>query len=275
MSWVTVIWSMTASVSLTLAGLHALIWCRQREAWANLMFALTAVGTAAFAACEFWMMCSSTPGEMAAAMRWIHVPAWVLVVSMVCFVRLYLRAGRIWLAWLIGGVRTISLLLDFLTGVNLNFREITALHPVQFLGETVATPVGLVNPWMLTGQLSLWLLILFTLDAAITAWRRGDRRQAWAIGGGIIIFEVSGTVLSVLLVGQHGEMPFIVSLFYLGIVLAMGCELSRDALRVAQLDHAWQALDQRQHEMAIAQCCIGLLHQQTELRATTAHGQRA
>jgi PAS domain S-box-containing protein len=132
-----------------------------------------------------------------------------------------------------------------LTGQNLNFREITALRPVQFLGETVVTPVGSVNPWMLTGQLSLWLIILFTADATITAWRRGDRRQAWAIGGGIIIFEVSGTVLSVLLVGQHGEMPFIASLFYLGIVLAMGCELSRDALRVAQLDQDLRESEQR------------------------------
>jgi hypothetical protein len=121
MSWVTVIWSMTASVSLTLAGLHVLIWCRQRAARANLMFALTAVGTAAFAACEFWMMRSSTPGEMAAALRWIHVPVWVTVISLVCFVRFYLRAGLPWLAWLVCGMRTISLLLEFFDGAKPQF----------------------------------------------------------------------------------------------------------------------------------------------------------
>src|ERR1017187_880903 len=101
MSWVTVIWSMTASACLTLALLHVLIWCRQRKAWANLAFALTAVSTAAFAACELWMMRSGSPAEMANALKCIQVPAWALIASLVFFVRFYLRAGRMWLGWTI------------------------------------------------------------------------------------------------------------------------------------------------------------------------------
>ena len=53
MSWVTVIWSMTASACLTLAALHLLVWCRKRTAWANLLFALTAAATTALAVCGF------------------------------------------------------------------------------------------------------------------------------------------------------------------------------------------------------------------------------
>jgi hypothetical protein len=40
MSWVTVLWSMIASACLTFALVHGLVWWRQREAWANLLFAL-------------------------------------------------------------------------------------------------------------------------------------------------------------------------------------------------------------------------------------------
>jgi len=36
MSWVTVIWSITASACLTLALMNFFIWCRQRDGWANL-----------------------------------------------------------------------------------------------------------------------------------------------------------------------------------------------------------------------------------------------
>src|ERR1035438_3638776 len=108
MSWVTVIWSMVASACLTLAVVHALIWCRQREARANLVFTLTAVAGAGFAGCELWMMRATSPGEFAQAIRWCHVPAWLIIVSLVVFVRLYLRAGRTWLAWTVCGLRTLA-----------------------------------------------------------------------------------------------------------------------------------------------------------------------
>src|SRR5437762_1139346 len=110
MSWVTVIWSMTASACLTLAVVHALVWWRRRAARANLLFALTAVATTALATGELWMMRAGTPEQFATAVRWSHVPACVLIVALVGFVRLYLRAGRRWLAWTVCGMRTLSVI---------------------------------------------------------------------------------------------------------------------------------------------------------------------
>jgi two-component system, LuxR family, sensor kinase FixL len=182
MSWVTIIWSMTASACLTLALVHVLIWCRQWKARANLAFALTAVAVAAFAACELWMMRSATPGEMACALKWIQVPAWVLIISLVFFVRSYLRAGRAWLAWTIVGLRTFALVLNFLTGQNINYREVTQLQHIRFLGETVSTPDGAVNPWMLVAQLSLWLLIFFYAGRLDQCLAKG-RPTAGIMGG--------------------------------------------------------------------------------------------
>ncbi len=81
MSWITVIWSMTASACLTLAAMHLLIWCMKHTAWANLLFSVTATATAIFAGCELWMMRAGTPGEFATAVRWMHVPVWALILS--------------------------------------------------------------------------------------------------------------------------------------------------------------------------------------------------
>src|SRR5258708_38703265 len=113
MSWVTIIWAMIASACLTLALVHVLVWWRRREARANLLFALTAVATAGFAGCELWMMRAEAPGAFGTAVRGAHVPAWVLIVSLVGFVRLYLRAGRPWLGWAGGAVPAPSLVLNF------------------------------------------------------------------------------------------------------------------------------------------------------------------
>ena len=113
-SWVTIIWSMTASACLTLAAMNLLVWCKKRTAWANLLFSMTAAATAALAACEFWMMRAETGAEVGAAIRWGHVPFWALMISLVGFVRLHMRAGRLWLAWAVCVVRTLSLILNFL-----------------------------------------------------------------------------------------------------------------------------------------------------------------
>ena len=86
MSWITVIWSMVASACLTLAAMHLLIWVKKRTAWANLLFSLTAVATAALAGCELWMMRAETPGQFGTALRWVHVPAFALIVGLVGFV---------------------------------------------------------------------------------------------------------------------------------------------------------------------------------------------
>jgi len=50
MSWVTILSSMIASVSFTLATIYLLIWCQRRTAWANLLFSLTAAATTLVAA---------------------------------------------------------------------------------------------------------------------------------------------------------------------------------------------------------------------------------
>jgi len=230
MSWVTIIWAMIASACLTLALVYVLIWWRRREAWAYLLFAVTAVATAVFAGFELWMMRAETPVAFGTAVRWGHAPVWVGFVSLVGFVRLYLRAGRLWLAWAACGLRTLSLILNFVFTPNLNIREITALRHVSFLGETVVVAEGVPNPWMLIAQLSLLLLVIFVADAAVTVWQRGDRRQAVVLGGSIVFFVVAGSGQAILTLWGIIHTPITASLFFLAIVVAMGYELSQDGV---------------------------------------------
>jgi len=128
---------MIASACLTLAAINFLTWSRNREAWVGLSFSLLPTGTAAWTFCELWMMRAETPAEFATALKWGHVAVWLLLVSLVAFVRLYLQAGRAWLAWTFWGLRTLALVLNFLVGQNLNYREITHLQQIRFLGEYV------------------------------------------------------------------------------------------------------------------------------------------
>jgi two-component system, LuxR family, sensor kinase FixL len=245
MSWVTVIWSMMASACLTLAAMHLVIWGKKRTAWANLLFSLTAVGTALLAGCELWMMRAETPGQFGTALRWLHVPAWVIIVALVFFVRVHLRAGRPWLAWTVCVTRAFSLVLDFLVGQNLNYREVTGLLHIPFLGESVSVAQGVSNPWMLVGQLSLVLWVVFVADAATAVWRRGDKRQALVVGGSCVFFVLAATVQAVLVLWQIIHFPMTPSFFYMGIVVAMSYEMTREALRAAQLSDELRESEER------------------------------
>ena len=236
---------MTASACLTLALVHGLVWLWRREARANMLFALTAVATALLAAGEVWMMRAGTPEQFDMAVRWTHVPVWALIVSLVGFVRLYLRAGRRWLGWAVCGVRTLSLILDFSTGANLNYLEITALRHIPFLGESISVAEGVPNPWMLVGQLSLLMLIVFVADAAVTVWRRGDRREALMVGGGTAFFILMGAGQATLVFWGIISAPITASLFYMGIVAAMGFELSHDVFRATELSEELRESERR------------------------------
>jgi PAS domain S-box-containing protein len=241
MKWVAVIWSMGAGACLTLALITFVVWWKDRAARANLAFALLATAVAIFAALELALMRAQTPEQFGAIARWLHVPLWAMIASLVAFVRLYLRAGRPWLGWTVVAVRTVSLVLNFTLSPNINYRQITALKHIRFLGDRVAVATGVPNPWMLVAQLSLVLLVIFVIDAAITVWRRSDRRQAIVVGGGILFFVVLGTVQGVAIGWGFISMPITISLFYQCLVAAMAYELSYDVLHAAALARRLQA----------------------------------
>ena len=241
MSWVTVIWSISAGACLTLAFLQFIVWCKDRAARANLVFAVGAVAVAVFAGLELALMRAETPGQYDTVVRWIHVPAWVLIVSIVAFVRLYLNAGRRWLAWTVVAARTLALILNFVFSPNINYRKLTALRHMPFLGEPVSVPVGVPNPWMLVAQFSLLLLVIFVVDASITVWRRGNRRQALVVGGSIVLLVILASGQAVAMTWGFMATPLTVSLFYLILVAAMAYELSYDLIRAAHLTRQLQA----------------------------------
>ena len=255
MSWIIILWSMNAAACLTLAGISLLVWCKQRENWVHLVFSFSAVAAAAIAGLELAMMHAKTVGQYEALVRWIHVPTWVLIVSFVSFVRLYLHAGRPWLAWTICGLRTLVLVLNFIFTANLNFRQITRLHQFSWGGEIISVPVGVANPWGLLSSVSLLLLLIFFVDATITVWRRGDRRRALVIGGSMIFGAILAWHVPLVIWGVI-EIPFFLCFAYSGIVVAMGYELSHDMAQAAHVARQLQAseadLRETQERMELA-----------------------
>ena len=127
------------------------------------------------------------------------------------------------------------MLLNVVPGQELAFRQLTSLRQVEFLGETVNVLSGVPNRATPIAQLATLLVLVFVADAAVTAWRRGDRRKALMVGGSVEFFLVASLGTASAILWGNVEMPILFSLFYLGLVAVMGHELSRDMIRAAEL----------------------------------------
>src|SRR5438552_1315345 len=244
MSWITVVWSMNAAACLTLAAFYGVVWCKQRDNWVHLLFSFSALAAAAISIFELLMINATTVEQYELLVRWIHVPTWILIVSFVAFVRLYLHAGKGWLAWGIYGLRTLVLILNFIFPVSINFRAITDIRHFSWAGEIVSVPVGLPNPWGLLSNFSLLLLLIFFVDATITVWRRGDQRRALFVGGSMIFGAILAWHVPLVIWGVI-DVPFFLGFTYTAIVAAMGYELSNDMARSARLARELEASDKR------------------------------
>ncbi len=244
MSWTTVIWTSSAAISLTLAGLYLSVWFRQRDKWAFLLFSFIAISAAALAILELNLLHAPTPSAYGEILRWMHVPAALMVISAVWFLHIYLRAGRRSLAWIITGLRLLVLLPNFLFYPNATFAEISEIHHVVFLGETFSIPVGEMNPWRVVTKVGGLLFMWFVIEAGVTAWKRGDRRRAMTVCGTILLTAVFSSISSDLM--SSGVLPgTFISLCFLLFVVVMAHELSLDLSRASKLSAELEESRQR------------------------------
>ena len=234
------LWPMAAAASLTLALLHFGHWLGQRNERANLIFSVAAAATAVLALMELKVGRAESTAQYASLVRWAYAPLWVLMVSLILFVREYFGTGRKWLALSSIGLWTLTVIVNFLPGRNLVYEPMTGLRPVEIFGATMVVGVGVPNPWNAVNYLGTLLMLLFVLDASITLWRQHGRRRALVVGGSVVFFFLAAGVHSALIEAGLLRSPYMISFSFLAIVAAMSGELSRDLWRAAQMSRQLQ-----------------------------------
>lgn len=222
---------MVSAVCLTLGLIYIVVWAGRREDWAKVCFAVTAVGVAALALFELLLMQASSVEAYARLHRWGHVSVFFIIIGLVSFVRLYFRAGAWSLLWLIVALRCAVLAANYFSPVSASFLEITSLESFPLFGEVVNVPVGIANPWSRLAEISLVLVALFTLQAALEIWRRNeprDRQRAAVIGSAVVLFFSFALANALLVHHSPASVPYFLSMAFMVVVLAMTYELSID-----------------------------------------------
>ncbi len=264
MSWITIVWSMASAMCATLALIHLAIWFERRSQVAHLLFALTALGAAGNALAELGMLKAATVEGYVIALRVLFVPLTLLVISIVWYAWKYFGNGRRSLAAAVTLVWVLVLVIDAFTPFSPIFSEISGLHIVRTpWGEEFAVAKGIVSPLNHVINFGDLMLLVFVVDASATLWRRGNRRRAMLVGGGIGGMLLAAVILARLVDAGVLQIPYVITFVYMGIVLVSGYPLSADVVRTAQLARQLQAseadLRETEQRMELAANAAGLV----------------
>lgn len=273
METVTILWTLAAGISITLALVCGAVWLAARRDPATLMLCCLGIATAASAYFELRLMHSSTATQYGELIRWYHLPVFLAAVSQVLFVHYYLGTSRIWLLWAVILARSVVLVVNFALDPNFNFSSITALRQVSLFGEPVTAIGAAVTRagWQQFALASLFLLIAYLIDTAVRRWRQAGReskRKALAIFLGIAAPWLATIVYTQLLIFGVVSAPVSNLPWFMGALLLMAVELGRDFVisRRAkdQLTEIQSRLARAERISILGQLASTLIHELTQ-----------
>lgn len=259
---------MTAAASLTLAGIHGFVWLRRRQQMASLMFCIMAVATAGMAGCELWTMHQTDMVAYTHALQWYNLMRWMVTLALVGFIHYYLGSGRPWLEWTVCGLRTLTLLVNFIFSPMVYYTSIEELVRIKFLGTEVTIVEGIPSPLTIIGQISLLVLAGYLVDATWRSTKGEHRPGAIRVGLSAVFFVLALSIQMMFALWGFVDMPIVASLFFAGILIVMGIELSEDMLRSAKLAvvlkvREQELLSERKLTDAIFESAPGMIYLQS------------
>jgi signal transduction histidine kinase len=285
MGMVTLLWTLSAGVALTLVAVCGAVWLINRRDPASLMLCCQGVAVAASAYIELRLMHSTAVAEYGELLRWYHLPIFLALSAQILFVHYYLGTGRIWLLWTFFASRALIVVVNFTVEPNFNFSSITALHQVPLLGQQVTAIAEAVTRtgWQhhASANLLLWMAVL--ADASFRRWRMGDResrRKALAVALGITIPMAATIVYSQLFAFGILRWPLSNLPWFLTTMVLMAIELGRDfVVSRRQLDQFAALQNQLAHSERVSmagQLASTLIHELSQpLSATVVNARVA
>jgi two-component system sensor kinase FixL len=248
---------MVAAICLTLGLIELRIGLARPVDSARLLFAFSAFLTAAVCGTELAMMRAESAAQFQVLLRWGDVGSGLMVISLAAFIWVYFRSGNKWLALAVPCLWGAGLVPDIVPGgADTIYLRVTGIETVQtFGGASYQVAVGEPNPWNVVAYLGTLMLLVFVVDASVRLARRGRPRRAIIIGGSITLWGLIAGTHSGLIESGIVRMPYIVSVSFLLIVLAVSFELTSDVSGAAKTGR--QLLDS-ERRMDLASVAAGL-----------------
>ena len=236
MSYLTIAWSMCAGACAALAFVHLLLWLRGLGQVEYLLASSMSLAAAVSSVLELALMNAPDAARYGRLLQWENLSVYVLIVSLVLFVRVRFGSRCTWLIGVILLLWSIAMVVNFLSPYSVVFLAIERLAVQQTpWGEAFVTASGQANPWVSLTYVASLLILVYVIAESARVWRAGDRHLALTVGASIVLFLLLGGMHAPLVDQGVLRLPYMVSFAYLAIVIALAYELAASARMALQM----------------------------------------
>jgi PAS domain S-box-containing protein len=237
----------TAAICVLVAAQHVVVAFRVPERRLHLLFALAAFGVAGDA-----MVSRASYGAPDAERFLDLMPFGALfivttIVALSLYITMRTRAVRLWLMAVVAVLGALTVILDFAVGVAY-IGEVELRRVDLPWGESIALLSGETNPLRLVADLTLIGFLLILLDTTVRLFRRGDRRAAWLIGGGLFVYSLGLFMIIPVDMGLI-LLPSFHTFAFLIIIAATSWDLTDELIRAARLSRKVKAGERRWRQL--------------------------
>jgi PAS domain S-box-containing protein len=238
MTWIDYAWVAAISACFTLALIHTQIALRMvgRLRWAHAFFTLAALAVGITGIIELRVMNAETVEAYRASMFLAQFSISLMFVSIAGFTWFFFEQGR--RAWpiMVIVLALLTLTANIMLPPEMQVRYAVSIRRMETFGGAVFTLGQLRNgPVTVIELMTALTLVLFVIDAAARGWRRGQRRQAIMVGGGIVFFLAVTRIYAALIEQGLIETPYFFIFPFLALLVAMGIELGFGLFEGARL----------------------------------------
>ena len=260
LSYLTLIATACATACFMIAVMHLVIWFRTGRPFIYLFSTAMVAAGGCIAVVDLAQLLTMDVSTYVLMSRITHFLLFVLLSSLVAFVRIYLDAGPRWLIYVIVAAWGIIVLVpNLLSPYGVVFSEITELARIETpWGELFTVARGPANPWKYIADFASILILVFVILAAIGAWRNGMRKRAWMVICSVGFFILVAGVLAQLEDAGVVALPLVIPIAFMAIVVALTLQLINEAFKASD---ASREIQQLRRAITLGEMVGGLAHE--------------
>ena len=258
-SYLTLIATVCMTACVMIALTHLAMWFRSNREPAHLFATVMAIAAAFVTITDLQQIFALDKDTYVQISRFQHVALFVLLISMVTFVRSYLGTGPRWLIGLIAALWVITVIQAMVLPNGVIHAEIIEMaYRETSWGEPFYVPRGPVNPGKYFADVSVLLILAFLVIASLDAARQGQRKRAGLVGGSTLFFVVCAGTLAMSQDAGLLSMPLVLPLPFLAVIGGLTYQLVDEAFQAR--DNALE-VEQLRRVLTLGEMVGGLTHE--------------
>lgn len=258
-SYITILAVACATACCMIAIMNVVMWIRSNRAHEHLLSAVMVTAAGCVSVIDLMQIQSTDIAAYVLMGRFMHVALFVMLISLVLFVRVYLGEGPRWLIGVIASMWALVMIPNYLAPAGVVHLQITELlHAEAPWGELYTIASGPINPWKYVADMATLVILVFIANASWAAWKKGQHQRVLVVGGSFAVFMLVAGGMAQLQDAGIVNFPLAIPLTFFVVIAALTYQLVDEAFKASA---AALEIQQLRRAIALGEIVGGLAHE--------------